>query len=276
MLVLVDVGARSGIDERWAPYHQHLDVIGFDADKVECDRLNASKFPYKVRYLPHALGSSDGQKVELRICKKPGCSSLLEPNMEFCKDFPYGHNMEVVERRPMTLSRLDSVLDVQPDVLKIDTQGYELEILRGAGKLLDGTLAVELEVEFAPLYQDQPLFSELDTFMRSKGFDLIGIRRTFWRRNATQSAHGGQLVHGDALYVKHGLKPSEKSKLILAAYKQHDLLLHLHPEHRFASPPLHKRLLGALLGGMTTNREHRRWVDSIRPPAIDWHDPDFY
>jgi hypothetical protein len=80
--------------------------------------------------------------------------------------------------------------------------------------------------------------------------------------------------------VKQGLQPSEKTKIILQAYKQHDLLLHLHPDHRFPSPPFHKRLFGGLVtlfSGMNTNREHRRWVDSLRPSsAIDWHDPDFY
>jgi hypothetical protein len=48
-------------------------------------------------------------------------------------------------------------------------------------------------------------------------------------------------VHGDSLYVKQGLQPSEKTKIILQAYKQHDLLLHLHPDHRFPSPQLHER-----------------------------------
>ena len=99
---------------------------------------------------------------------------------------------------------MDSVCgDVQPDVIKVDTQGTELDILKGAGSLLDKTLAVELEVERVHQYHDQPLFAEIDMFMREKGFTLRSLRRTYWRTMADKHVHsgGGQIVHGDALYI---------------------------------------------------------------------------
>src|SRR5262245_9113584 len=167
---LVDVGARGGIDERWQPFHGHLSVVGFEPDPVECERLNKQKFPYEIRFIPKALGAENGIQATLNICKKPGCSSLLTPNYELCNQFEFGQsNMEIVGTYPMTLSRLDSACDVQPDILKIDTQGTELDILKGAGRLLDRTFAVELEVEFVPQYQNQALFADIDAFMRSQG-----------------------------------------------------------------------------------------------------------
>lgn len=45
--------------------------------------------------------------------------------------------------------------DFQPNLIKVDTQGTELDVLRGAGRLLDDTLAIELDVEFVSQYEGQ-------------------------------------------------------------------------------------------------------------------------
>src|SRR5207248_2510884 len=58
------------------------------------------------------------------------------------------------------------------DFIKLDTQGSELDILQGAGFLLDDCLGLQLEVMFSPLYEGQPLFADVDTYLRSRGFVL--------------------------------------------------------------------------------------------------------
>ena len=202
---------------------------------------------------------------------------MLQPNREFCDQFPFGSQLEVIGELSNTLQRLDSVCTVQPDMLKIDTQGSELDILRGAGKLLDDTLAVELEVEFAPQYQDQPLFADIDQFMRSQGFMIRGLRRTFWRHAAeSPNAGGGQLVHGDALYIRRERIDNPIGHIILAAYRQYDLLAQLGVESMIPRPGATQRALSRLLSRYP-NRQLRRFIDGLRPPkASDWHDPDFY
>lgn len=276
-VVLVDVGARDGIDSRWKPFHQHLDVIAFEPDPFECERLNRSNWPYPIKFMPLALGATDGEKVTLNICKNPGCSSLLRPNLALCRDFPYGQQMEVVGQHHMTLSRLDSVCSVQPDVIKVDTQGTELDILRGAGALLDHTMAVELEVEFAPQYEGQPLFGDIDSYMRQRGFMLRGLRRSYWRNAADYAhAHGGQLIHGDALYLRPERMNCPKGHIILAAYRQFDLLARYGARHLIPEESGMIKVLGKLVSSWN-NRELRRFVDRLRPTwATDWHDPDFF
>lgn len=223
---LIDVGARGGIHERWEPYHDRIEVRAFEPDRKECDRLNRQPRPYPIEYLPFALGANDGEPATLHVCRQPGCSSLLPPNMELCSGFAYGRNLEVVGQHPMMLSRLDTVMaNFPPDALKIDTQGTELSILQGAGNLLDTTLAIELEVEFIEQYTGQALFAEVDAFMRSKGFTLRGLRRDYWRNLGSYlHAYGGQLIHGDALYLRPAAMNSPKGHVILAAYRQYDLL----------------------------------------------------
>jgi FkbM family methyltransferase len=279
---IVDVGARGGIHPRWNPYFDRVEILGFDADANECERLNSSVMPYQVRFLPVTLGALDGEEATLHVCRQPGCSSLLVPNHALCSRFAYGENLQVVRTVPLRLSRLDSVCaDFRPDVLKIDTQGSELAILSGAVDVLKSTALVELEVEFAEIYVDQPLFGDVDQFMRRRGFELLGIRRSYWRRigGSGISAMGGQLIHGDALYINSRRQVDEQMLIALEAYGQHDLMNALDREAARGlirrRTPL-QRIFGGILSGWT-NRQQRRWVDSIRDPAAtDWHDPDFF
>jgi hypothetical protein len=62
------------------------------------------------------------------------------------------------------------------DAIKIDTQGSELAILQGGADILRTVRSVEIEVEFNELYEDIPLFGEIDAYMRSQGFVLWKLR----------------------------------------------------------------------------------------------------
>lgn len=275
---LIDVGARGGIDSRWKPYYQNIEVLAFEPDPKECGVLNSQPFPYSVRFLPVALGAQDGEEATLNICKSPGCSSLLKPNMELCSAYPYGTEMEVVKRIPMILNRMDTVCaDFQPDVIKIDTQGTELDVLRGAGRLLNDTLAVELEVEFVSQYEGQKLFADVDIYMRKQGFMLRGIRRTYWRTKANyEHPYGGQIFHGDALYLRLDRLNCSKGHIILSGYRQYDLLAHFGAYNLIPREPIMLGIFSRLLSWYP-NHEIRRFVDRLCPKnATDWHDPDFF
>ncbi len=267
-LKLIDVGARGGIDTRWKPYYEHLEVVGFEPDPDECAALNAKQFPYSIVFHPEALGARDNEEATLHICKSPGCSSLLEPNMKLCGSYPYGEFMEVVGKQMVTLNRMDTICkDFQPDLLKVDTQGTELDVLVGAGKLLDNVLAVELEVEFVSQYQDQALFADVDAFMRQQGFVLRGIRRTYWREKADHAhSFGGQLIHGDALYLRPERMDCSKGHIILAAYRQFDMLASFGAKHLIPKEPMLLRIASRILSGFR-NREIRRFVDRLCPPS---------
>jgi FkbM family methyltransferase len=251
-----------------------MKVIAFEPDPVECAALNARRHPYSVRYFPVALGAHNDESATLHITRAPGCSSILQPNLKFVSAYPFGINMEVVRTYPVTLQRMDSVVTDQPHVMKIDTQGTELHVLQGAGALLDETIAVELEVEFVEQYIGQPLFADVDSFMRAKGFTLRGLRRTLWRTKAKHlHASGGQLIHGDVFYLRMDQVGSPAGLAILAAYKQYDLLAACGANEFI---PRRSRWR-TLLGNLGHNREMRRFVDSLRPiDASDWHDPDFF
>jgi hypothetical protein len=95
---------------------------------------------------------------------------------------------------------LDRLGDTRVDFIKLDVQGYELACLKGAKAALESAAGVEVEVEFQELYAGQPLFPDVDHFLRSAGFVLFGLRRSHWRRRSTWCP--GQLIFADALYLK--------------------------------------------------------------------------
>jgi hypothetical protein len=104
--------------------------------------------------------------------------------------------------------------------LELDVQGGELDVLMGAGRTLDTTLGIQAEVEFAPIYVDQPLFADIDRFLRGRGFQLFDLSRYHVRRsNAGPAPTRGQLLWGHALYLRdyRGLTPELAARLAIVA-----------------------------------------------------------
>jgi len=240
-ITIVDVGARGGIHKRWERFGPYLNLVGFEPEQSECIRLNEQRWFVKTKFFPIALGSKQ-MKAQLYTCQSPGCSSLLEPNVNFTKDFFYGDKLDVTGVTPLTVAPLTDICckeNICPDILKIDTQGTELDILIGSIPLLDKIKLIELEVEFNPIYKNQPLFSDVDIFMRKNGYELLGLRRSHWRRKIADnlrniSSNGGQIIHGDALYFNRRLLQSIDLELVdaikfiilFSAYKQDDFVIY--------------------------------------------------
>jgi len=89
------------------------------------------------------------------------------------------------------------------DFVKLDTQGSELAILHGGPRCLASAIGLKIEVSFTELYDGQPLFSDIDTHVRGAGFQLLDLRRFYWKRSPFIPKLGrGQLINGDALYIK--------------------------------------------------------------------------
>ncbi|MBF0612057.1 MAG: FkbM family methyltransferase [Magnetococcales bacterium] len=173
-LKVVDVGANP-IDSE-PPYAPLMAsdltwVVGFEPNQEALGRLNEKKGPREL-YLPHAVG--DGKRHPLNFCQAPGMTSILEPNpavLNLFHGFPnWGRVTSTVE---VDTVRLDDVPETAGvDMLKMDIQGAEWLVLSHAKERLKDALVVQLEVEFLPLYKDQPLFAEVDQLMRQHGFML--------------------------------------------------------------------------------------------------------
>ncbi|PKL38707.1 MAG: hypothetical protein CVV41_22260 [Candidatus Riflebacteria bacterium HGW-Riflebacteria-1] len=147
-------------------------VAGFEPAKEECEKLNATCKSAETRYLPYFIGDGTRQKFYHTNYSMTG--SLYEPNTKLLNMF---HNLgeltQVVSEEMVDTMRLDDIaeLNFPVDYIKIDVQGAELQVFDGArNKVLNDVLIIQTEAEWVPLYKNQPLFSELEIFLRNQGF----------------------------------------------------------------------------------------------------------
>lgn len=115
----------------------------------------------------------------------------------------------VVASAPLTGSRLDDISEIDAmDFLKMDVQGAELTIINNAPNKLLGTVAIQLEVSFFPLYEGQPTIGIIDQTLRELGFIphcFAGVKR--WpispaTINGSRRAPLNQLLEADLVYVR--------------------------------------------------------------------------
>jgi len=206
LLTLVDVGASGGILPHWRRAEKFLRRLGFEPDTQEFHKLTRSTDRNTI-YLNTAL-HKEKASLDFYCTRKQECSSLFSPNRYFLNAFPAPDRFDVVEKVKLDTDSLDNQLgqagvsDV--DFIKIDTQGSELAILEGARTALASILGIEVEVEFSQIYDNQPLFSEVELCLRTRGFQLFDLAPCYWKR-AKGMRYGkpkGQLIFADALFLR--------------------------------------------------------------------------
>lgn len=221
-LIVVDVGARWGATDRWRPFGPRVKVVGFEPDERECARLAANE--PDMTYVPLALGAMESSATLYRTVE-PACSSLFPPVEGLAAKRPALAVMRPDGEETVRVTPLDDWLADSPfdevHVLKLDTQGSELAILEGAQQALTDVRMLQVEVELNPLYEGQPLFGDVDRFLRDRGFELWRLRnlthyglsdvpadavvvqdRHFFDTQIVEIAGGGgQLFWADAYYV---------------------------------------------------------------------------
>ncbi len=151
------------------------------------------RYPTDAHLTVHAAAlSSEEGPLRFEVCDRDVMSSMLPASATTQRYQGAGaaisHTVDTLKRR------LDRAFAETIDVLKLDIQGHELEALRGAGRLLADIQVVLTEVEFTPLYDGQPLFADIDAFMRSQGFRLFNLYDLWCHPD-------GQITAGDAIYV---------------------------------------------------------------------------
>ncbi|NJK64943.1 MAG: FkbM family methyltransferase [Synechococcaceae cyanobacterium SM2_3_1] len=205
----------------WHVFAPNLRVIGFEPDQQACDVLNqeAASLSWVEEHFPLALAETDGL-VPFYITRNPACSSLYKPNEPLLNRFKgLRDQVELKKEDVLAVISLDQFCDFyeinKVDVIQLDVQGADLNILRGGLKTLTQVLSITVEVEFSPLYEGQPLFADVDIFLRNQGFVLLDL----WTKRVPKKSspvegieHPGQLLWGDAFYFRDPLMCGKDSK----------------------------------------------------------------
>ena len=164
-LVLVDVGASKGIQRKWLKYRRTLTPVLFEPNPDEAKALQATLSGFGGSYvIDRGLSDRTGPQT-LNIAEYFGCTSMLQANMEFLRDYAIGDYYRPKQTVEVECSRYDELVAAsqapRPDVIKIDIEGYESRALAGFGELLETVLGIETEAWFYPAYKEQALLGGL-------------------------------------------------------------------------------------------------------------------
>jgi len=232
-ITVLDVGAA--LTER-PPYQSLVEagrakIIGFEPDVNACDELN-KVYGDPHRFFPFFVGN--GETVTFHQTNYGPTSSLYEPNTPLLEKFQNLAELVTPQaKHQVSTKRIDDIEEIKDvDFVKIDVQGSELTVLQNALQALSGTLLVQTEVEFVALYKDQPLFGDVDVFLRKNGFQFhtfnMFAKRAFKPMIFNKNINEGlrQVLWGDALYVRDWMHLEDLDTLKLAKFAvlAHDVL----------------------------------------------------
>ncbi len=211
LTTVIDAGGRYGLHPTWKRFTGKLSYHLFEPDPDESARL-ARKYAARgdsIQVHPVALGENRNP-VRLNILQHRGQNSVLKPRKEsfwFAEARPDDGKVVAVHEAPCeTLDHLRAEKGINPDFLKLDTEGSELPILRGAaGCLRDTVIGLRSEAHFDAVYEGLPLFPELHRHLFEQGFMLLNLDYTgtgvAWSE-FTMPDKFGVLMGCDSVWIK--------------------------------------------------------------------------
>lgn len=177
--LLLDVGANIG------QFAQSIREAGYAANLVSFEPLMgphaellrvSQDDPQWQIAARSAIGAEDGE-VEMQVAGNSFSSSVLTMLPEHIRAAPESARVgtETAPIATLDVAAADFLKAAQSPFLKIDTQGFEGQVLDGAARVLERASGVHLELSLLPLYDGQPLYDELMDRLYSAGFSLWGV-----------------------------------------------------------------------------------------------------
>ena len=177
--LVIDVGANMGqfsIELRNAGYSGP--IISFEP-LIECYKHLKSIADDKWHIENYALGNSNTTET-INVSNKTVFSSILNTN-EFGRS-NFSDSIKVVDTQSITIKKLDDVIpelingfDKKKIFLKLDTQGYDNQVILGAKNTLTYTHLLQTEVSCKSIYENTPPFYETLKQLSTSGFNITGI-----------------------------------------------------------------------------------------------------
>lgn len=176
--VVLDVGANTG------QYAKQIRDLGYKGRIVSFEPLRSALVELReaarqdTNWLirEHACGAINGVQP-INVAANSQSSSFLPMRPRHVEIYP---GSQYVGTEVVPVMRLASIFDtvVRPEAktwLKLDVQGFEMQVLEGAAGVLDRIDAIQAEISLEPLYDGETTFGNILDFMERSGFVLVGI-----------------------------------------------------------------------------------------------------
>ena len=209
-LIGLDVGAQGGFNsDEYFPkkYNKYFDSILVDPLK---NSLNGVESKFTIN---KGLWSSKGERKLYILEKRPQSSSMYEPNKDSLEIYDFKEKdfhlfdvgkTEMVECDTLSSSLKELNIDTL-DYLKIDTQGAELEILKGLESFRP--LIIKCEVQIFPMYKKEPYWTEVTDHLYKLGYILSD-----WKKIGSHSTRAPAEM--DMIFIPNFLIESGKKLIV--------------------------------------------------------------
>ncbi len=198
--ILFDVGANTG------QYAQDVRRQGYKGKIISFEPLsdahkkltrNSKKDPLWIVHERVALGSKKGSGI-INVSENSYSSSFLKITQKLLSNTP---DTRYIKKINVEITTLDSIFNSYVKksnkvFLKIDTQGFESEVLKGSVKSLRNISGIQLEMSTEPLYQKQKTYEYFLTFLKKYNFRLWSIIPGYWNTKT------GQMLQFDGIFIK--------------------------------------------------------------------------
>jgi len=186
---VLDIGAYEGeFYLMFKEFFPKADILMIEANEKKESRLK-SIGPYKIAL----LGSEDNKEVDYYKCKDgvPTGNGIYKENTQF--------KFESEKKKSITLPTLLGS-DNGYDLIKMDVQGSELDIIKGALPIIRKTDSLLLELQTLEYNKGAPMASDVISYLQGIGFDMVDILNLMYSEN--------HLIQVDVLFINRNRNDS--------------------------------------------------------------------
>lgn len=194
---ILDIGAARGV---WSEAAREIfplaQIYAFEPIKESFIQLE-KRMNKDSKFDAFNFGLSDlNGKIAFSLNDAVDSSSILKMTETHKIEFPQTRNETNIEIETYRLDSIKSINLEEPIYIKMDVQGAELLVLKGAGRILDKVHAVQLEVNFEEFYEKQAMFNSIFEFMYSQNF------KRFFQIELIESEKSKNIIASDIVFLR--------------------------------------------------------------------------
>lgn len=201
-IVLVDVGASGGLQQKWWKHKHNIIPVVFEPNPDQAEAMKRWLAGFgEYRIINYGLSDRAGSYT-LNIGASYSTTSFLPANMAMLGEYDIAKYFQTDRTTDVPCVRYDELVEREaayvPDVIKIDVEGFETRVMDGFGDLLHDVLGIETEAWFYPGFKGQGMFHEI-----IEKLDRFGLRL---RHIETVPGFEGDLVCINAYFTMNRRK----------------------------------------------------------------------
>lgn len=197
-----DVGANIGQTGESIRKHGYTgNILSFEPQEEAYKKLLKNSFNDRKWKIYEKCGLGQNGFKKINISKNSVSSSFLEmENLHIDKN-PESKFIKKEEVKIISLSEVfnKEKNSFKKNFLKIDTQGYEKEVLDSGENILDNFIGISCEISVQPLYKNEAKFLDIINYLNTKGFEIYSVHNSYYEIDY------GQTFSVDIVFIKKDL-----------------------------------------------------------------------